>query len=173
MTDLPDRLRTVLTERFTELGNPFSAMRRHEQGPDGWPASHPVGPHQVAEVLRELLATDQHALPTPADRAAVLREAAARYEEILAKASPEQDPRYWTAVRDITLGLRRMADEAQQPEGEARPQRVQCGDCGAVGPVTTGEDGLAYLDPSGQIGHQSQIGPGGVHVFGTGHTQAP
>ncbi|MGW1615759.1 hypothetical protein ACWCQZ_41185 [Streptomyces sp. NPDC002285] len=48
------------------------------------------------------------------DRAAVLRGAADRYEEILAKANPEQDPRYWTAVRDITLGLRRMADEAQQ-----------------------------------------------------------
>jgi hypothetical protein len=52
---LPARLEAVLTERFTELGNPFSGMRRHEQGPDGWPASHPVGPHQVAEVLRELL----------------------------------------------------------------------------------------------------------------------
>ncbi|MEV5944651.1 hypothetical protein [Streptomyces sp. NPDC051994] len=50
----------------------------------------------------------------PADRAVVLREAAARYEEILAKANPETDPRYWTAVRDITLGLRRMADEAHE-----------------------------------------------------------
>lgn len=45
-----------------------------------------------------------------------LREAAARYEEMLAKATPEQDPRYWTAVRDVTLGLRRMADETQQSE---------------------------------------------------------
>jgi hypothetical protein len=27
------------------------------QGPDGWPASKEVGPHDVAEVLRELLAT--------------------------------------------------------------------------------------------------------------------
>lgn len=53
--DLPARLEAVLTERFTELGNRFSEMRRHEQGPDGWPASHPVGPRQVAEVLRELL----------------------------------------------------------------------------------------------------------------------
>jgi len=53
---MPDRLEAVLTERFTELGNPYSEMRRHEQGPDGWPASHPVGPHHVAEVLRELLA---------------------------------------------------------------------------------------------------------------------
>lgn len=54
-TDLPARLEAALTERFTELGNPFSAMRRQEQGPDGWPASHPLGPHHVAEVLRELL----------------------------------------------------------------------------------------------------------------------
>ncbi|MFJ6066546.1 hypothetical protein ACIQHU_26320 [Streptomyces tendae] len=55
--DLPARLEAALTERYTELGNPFSEMRRREQGPDGWPASHPVGPHHVAEVLRELLAT--------------------------------------------------------------------------------------------------------------------
>ncbi|MGW5123252.1 hypothetical protein ACWEQ7_04155 [Streptomyces sp. NPDC004069] len=56
--DLPERLEAVLTERYTELGNPFSEMRRHEQGPDGWPASHPVGPHHVAETLRELLADE-------------------------------------------------------------------------------------------------------------------
>jgi hypothetical protein len=54
--DLPARLEAALTERYTELGNPFSEMRRREQGPDGWPASHPVGPRGVAEVLRELLA---------------------------------------------------------------------------------------------------------------------
>jgi hypothetical protein len=58
---LPDRLEAVLTERFTELGNPYSEMRRQEQGPDGWPASHPVGPRHVAEVLRELLAVEQPA----------------------------------------------------------------------------------------------------------------
>lgn len=34
-------------------------------------------------------------------------------------------------------------------------RRVQCNDCGAVGEVFTGVDGLAYLDPSGQIGHHS------------------
>jgi hypothetical protein len=55
------RLEAALTERYTELGNPFSEMRRREQGPDGWPASHPVGPHHVAEVLRELLAADEPA----------------------------------------------------------------------------------------------------------------
>ncbi|MFE7112144.1 hypothetical protein ACFU98_33055 [Streptomyces sp. NPDC057575] len=53
--DLPDRLQAFLTERFTSLGNPFSEMRHQEKGPDGWPASHPVGLHRVAEVLRELL----------------------------------------------------------------------------------------------------------------------
>jgi exo-beta-1,3-glucanase (GH17 family) len=37
--------------------------------------------------------------------------------------------------------FRRMADEAQQPEEAQRLRRVQCGDCGAVGPVVTGEDG--------------------------------
>lgn len=56
--DLPARLEAVLTERYTELGNPFAEMRRQEQGPDGWPASHPVGPHHVAETLRELLTTE-------------------------------------------------------------------------------------------------------------------
>ncbi|MEH0657703.1 hypothetical protein QA860_08150 [Streptomyces stelliscabiei] len=55
--ELAARLEAALTERFTALGNPFSEMRRQEQGPDGWPASRPVGPHQVAEVLRELLTT--------------------------------------------------------------------------------------------------------------------
>ncbi len=54
---LPDRLEAVLTQRFTELGNPFSRMSINFQGPDGWPASKEVGPHDVAEVLRELLAT--------------------------------------------------------------------------------------------------------------------
>ena len=56
-------------------------------------------------------------LPAPADRAATLREAATRYEEFLAKANTGHDPRYWTAVRDVTLGLRAMADE--QPAVEA------------------------------------------------------
>ncbi|UOB09115.1 hypothetical protein MQE23_08620 [Streptomyces sp. HP-A2021] len=52
---LPEALEAVLTKRYTELGNPFSEMRRREQGPDGWPASRPVGPHHVAEALRDLL----------------------------------------------------------------------------------------------------------------------
>jgi hypothetical protein len=56
--DLPARLEATLTERYTELGNPHSRMRRKEKGPDGWPAERPVGPHHVTEVLRELLAAE-------------------------------------------------------------------------------------------------------------------
>lgn len=67
-------------------------------------------------------------LPPPADRAAVLREAAARYEEILANANTGQDPRYWTAVRDITLGLRRLA--AETPHTETPDARTPCDGCG-------------------------------------------
>jgi hypothetical protein len=52
------------------------------------------------------------------DRATVLREAADRYEAILASAAAEHssDPRYYTGVRDVILGLRRLAGEAQQDE---------------------------------------------------------
>ncbi|MFL1903119.1 hypothetical protein ACJWDR_29040 [Streptomyces tauricus] len=63
--DLPARLEAALTERFTELGNPFSRMSRREKGPDGWPAEHPVGPHHVAEVLRELQAAPPAVVPQP------------------------------------------------------------------------------------------------------------
>lgn len=63
--DLPDRLQAVLTERYTALGNPGSAMRIQEKGPDGWPAEFPVGPNRVAEVLRELLSEEQP--PAPVD----------------------------------------------------------------------------------------------------------
>ncbi|MFF8610854.1 hypothetical protein ACF06X_33650 [Streptomyces sp. NPDC015346] len=56
--DLPERLRAVLTERYADTGNPFSRMVINYQGPDGWPATKPVGADLVAEVLRELLADE-------------------------------------------------------------------------------------------------------------------
>jgi hypothetical protein len=62
---IADRLEAVLTERFTALGNPYSRMSINFQGPDGWPASKEVGPHDVAEVLRELLATPPRRTLTP------------------------------------------------------------------------------------------------------------
>ncbi|MFJ5886822.1 hypothetical protein [Streptomyces californicus] len=104
--DLPDRLKVVLTERFTARGNPFSEMRRQEKGPDGWPASHPVGPHGVAEVLRELLADEQP--PAPADRAAVLREAA-DIAESLCDLSPAYGARKAAQISE-NVGVLRVAD---------------------------------------------------------------
>lgn len=68
--DLPARLEAVLTERFTELGNPHSRMRIKEEGPDGWPATWEVSPSNVADVLRELLT------PAPASSRAAVEEPA-------------------------------------------------------------------------------------------------
>ncbi|MGW5711630.1 hypothetical protein [Streptomyces olivaceus] len=50
-----------------------------------------------------------------------------------------------TDVPVLLAEIRRLQTELNR--------RVQCGDCGAVGEVTTGEDGRRYLYPSGQIGH--------------------
>jgi signal transduction histidine kinase len=76
-----------------------------------------------------------------ANRAAVLREAADRYEEILASASAEHssDPRYYTGVRDVILGLRRMTAEAAvsgRTDGETRascPDPIECGHEASLG----------------------------------------
>jgi hypothetical protein len=127
--DLPARLEAVLTERFTELGNPFSEMRRHEQGPDGWPASHPVGPHQVAEVLRELLAAVPVPAPAPADRAAEWRAAADHLLQVRDSliTDPECTGKYLAGIERAADELRRAdavpvsgpggaADETRQPE---------------------------------------------------------
>jgi hypothetical protein len=73
-TDLPARLEAALTARFTQLGNQFAEMRYHEQGPDGWPASHPVGPHLVAEVLRELLPAGSEDTPRADARVRALHQ---------------------------------------------------------------------------------------------------
>jgi hypothetical protein len=59
-------------------------------------------------------------LPAPADRAAVLTEVADRYQGFLDNADTSADPRYWTGIRDMVLGLRHIAAECPQ-----------CGDTGA------------------------------------------
>lgn len=90
---LPARLEAALTERYTELGNPFSEMRRHEQGPDGWPASHPVGPHEVAEVLRELLTAEPQQDPAQdgeAEQLAVRDRAQPPHRALLARLEAER-----------------------------------------------------------------------------------
>jgi hypothetical protein len=127
--DLPARLEAVLTERFTELGNPFSEMRRHEEGPDGWPASHPVGPHQVAEVLRELLA----AVPVPASaptdgsiREQLLRTLDFAYCQGLGYTTPEELVAAYDATR-----LPAPADRAALRDRIAEALRADAcnGDC--------------------------------------------
>ena len=72
------------------------------------------------QVLAALPTTDQAAA-----RAAALREVADFYERVLEQSLDlSSDPRYFTAVRDVVMGLRRRADETQQdgawqPEAEA------------------------------------------------------
>ncbi|MDH6448236.1 hypothetical protein M2155_000644 [Streptomyces sp. SAI-119] len=62
-------------------------------------------------------------LPPPADRAAVLREAADFYERVLSESlDPNSDPRYCTAVRDMVMGLRRRADETAAAETQPGPE---------------------------------------------------
>lgn len=59
------------------------------------------------------------------------------------------------ALHDIALGLKAEVDRLRAELA----RRVQCNDCGAVGEIFTGTDGRAYLDPSGQIGHQRASRP--------------
>lgn len=113
--------RAALRDRIAE------ALYAHDH--PGWHT--PLAESDVEPVYRERAAAALGVLPPPADRGAVLREAADRYEEILARANTGQDPRYWTAVRDVTLGLRRMADEAQQQERTGvDTTEDRCAECG-------------------------------------------
>ncbi|WP_331728785.1 hypothetical protein OG693_39400 (plasmid) [Streptomyces sp. NBC_01259] len=83
-------------------------------------------PDEYGEVADAVLAV----LPAPVDRAAVLRERAAFLDGVLRDAAdPGSDPRYWSAISDVVMGLRRLADEAQQPETEA----AKCTYCGGHG----------------------------------------
>lgn len=50
-------------------------------------------------------------------RAAVLHEVADRYQDYIDNADTSADPRYWTGIRDMTLGLRRVAAEKAGPAG--------------------------------------------------------
>jgi hypothetical protein len=89
-------------------------------------------------------------LPAPVDRASALTEAATRYEEILANADTGQDPRYWTAVRDVTLGLRAMADE--------------CPECGDTGACNGGPCPLSRAVEAEQAGGPSRVAAEAPHT---------
>ncbi|MFI2437424.1 hypothetical protein [Streptomyces sp. NPDC018693] len=74
-------------------------------------------------------------LPEPTnqtDGPTALLEAADFYERVLNQSlDPDSDPRYCTAVRDVVMGLRRRADEAQ-PTSETH----SCRNCEGVDPDT-------------------------------------
>lgn len=117
----PFDFQTIDPEDRVEDPDRTAAVRTHPHG--RWVGLKP-GDWVVREAGRYTTASDEEfraawepvpaavSVPPPAARADALREAAGRYEEILANANTGQDPRYWTAARDITLGLRAMADES-------------------------------------------------------------
>jgi hypothetical protein len=92
--------------------------------------------------MTEPLTADQ--LDDIATRAASLHEYATLTDTPL---QADADQLAGTDVPALLAEIRRLRAEATR--------RVQCNDCGAVGEIFTGDDGLAYLDPSGQIGHGS------------------
>jgi len=74
------------------------------------------------KATEEFAVTDLLAvLPEPVDPAAVLRDAADRYDQLLADMSADtgKDPRYWAGVQHVATGLRRMADETQPADRAA------------------------------------------------------
>ena len=122
---LPEALEAVLTERYTELGNPFSEMRRREQGPDGWPASRPVGPHHVAEALRELLrrAADDGSglrLTDHTVNEAEAPDAGARQDGPLRPAPRDRHRAAWDALtpQQQAAYLTQLNDDETQQDGE-------------------------------------------------------
>ncbi|MFE5368136.1 hypothetical protein [Streptomyces mirabilis] len=136
--DIPARLEAVLTERFTELGNPFSRMRLQESGPDGWPTTWEVSPRRVADVLRELLAAAPVPPSAPTDRAAIYREVADR----LAAGAEQGAQDGWMRIykRGAVTKVREWADELAV-EAPA-PSRA-----GGEGRQAAGEV-VAYRDPN-------------------------
>lgn len=124
-----------------------------------------------AELLDAVVAVAdaEEAVTRADDRAAVLREVAARYEEILANADTGQDPRYWTAVRDITLGLRAMADEAPT-EGVAPDGDLDLADGPVRCPLCVHT--VTLHTPNGARAHFTAVHPE-QRVTGRGHGPWP
>lgn len=106
-TELRDRIRRAICEASGFTWLPDELMEPDEYG-------------EHADAVLAVLPAPAPA--APADRATVLREAADFFDGCLRNAAdPDSDPRYWAAIRDVAMGLRRVADEAQPTATEAHP----------------------------------------------------
>jgi hypothetical protein len=95
----------------------------------------PADGQQKTRLLAHLYSNTSPVTET-VDRAAVLRDAAAYYENVLTTTlAPDgvaNDPRYCTAIRDIVMGLRHMADGAPQA-GDAVDHRLDLSEALGLG----------------------------------------
>jgi hypothetical protein len=104
-----------------------------------------------------------------ADRGAVLRERADFLDGCLRNAAdPSSDPRYWAAIRDVAMGLRRLADEAQQPETEADVTVHAC-----PGPYDNGMTPCCHRPPFEVPGERITRDPASVTCTGAAPTEEP
>ncbi|MDX2954571.1 hypothetical protein [Streptomyces caniscabiei] len=100
---LRDRIAEELAARFTSGAEYTQGMRVAFEGPDGGPATRMVTPFEAAEAVLAVL-------PAPADRAAVLEEAADKLAEFIALHGPtSRTVAGWTGAEAF---LRRMAAES-------------------------------------------------------------
>jgi hypothetical protein len=124
-----DRAAILLRDAASYLTALHGSVARH----DNLAANLGCAGCELRDQIRAELAAP--VLPEPADRAAgpaALREAAAFYETVLQQSlSPDSDPRYCTAVRDIVMGLRRRADDAQRCLHGCDVSRCPCLACEA------------------------------------------
>jgi hypothetical protein len=91
------------------------------------------GDFLIPEAAREMIARwRMAATQAGTDRSAVLREAADRYQGFIDNADTDADPRYWTGIRDMVIGLRHMAaepaDETPQPTPCDQPNPCEDGE---------------------------------------------
>lgn len=100
-----------------------------------WGTEVPLEDHPFWQAYLAYAAAVLAVLPAPADRAALLRETADAYDAIINKSTgKEADPRYWSGVHDVAVGLRAMADAVpvSGPGGAADETRAEPVDRAAI-----------------------------------------
>ncbi|MDJ0460629.1 hypothetical protein, partial [Streptomyces sp. H27-C3] len=101
----------------------------------------PMGSEEFAEMYAPAGIEEQRAAT---DRAAALLDAANFYESVLTTSPVADDPRYFTAVRDIVMGLRHRAGAVYpEPELTADEARALADDLGTD--LYQAQDALAFV----------------------------